>query len=80
MGTQPPKAWIARYLKAAALNSVAARRNAPIPVQQRFYTQWMKLRDEGMRKWPHVDFDAGLTSAIERWLEQHPMTGPGKDW
>lgn len=78
--TPPPKSWIEKYVRAAALNDIAARMGATIKVQQRMYGNWMKLRLEGEKKWPHVDFDAGLKSAINSWLQAHPMRGPGVDW
>lgn len=76
----PPKAWVEKFVAAAALNTHAARANASIKVQQRLYERFMKLRSEAESKWPQVDVDTGMASAIEKWLREHPMRGPGVDW
>ena len=79
MSDRPSKAWVEKYVKAAALNKLADGR-APMRIQQRMYDSLMKLRREGEAKWPGVDFDAGLTEAVERWLREHPMAGSGSSW
>lgn len=79
MSDRPSKAWVEKFVKAAALNKLANGR-ASIPIQQRMYDRFMKLRDEGMRKWPLVDFDAGLQDAADKWIREHPMAGPGSSW
>lgn len=80
MTNMPSKSWIEAYVKAAALNTFAARKGAPIKTQQRFYTAYMKKRTEGESKWPHINFDEGLETAIEAYLRSHPMIGPGQLW
>lgn len=78
-GDTPPKAWVEKFVKAAALNTLASR-GAPIQVQQRVYVTFMRLRLEGEKRWPKVDFERGLEGAVQVWLREHPMSGPGKDW
>jgi hypothetical protein len=75
----PPAAWIARFVRAAALNTLASR-GAPMRIQQRMHKTFINMLTEGQHKWPHVDFQEGLDRAIADWLAQRPMSGPGKDW
>lgn len=79
MSDRPPKAWIEKYVKAAALNKLASGRTS-IAIQQRMYDRFMKLRTEGMTKWPLVDFDDGLQGAVDKWIREHPMAGAGSSW
>jgi len=79
-GTQTPSAtWIARFVRTAAMNTLASR-GAPMRIQQRFHKAYIHLLTEGQHKWPDVDFNDGLDNAIKVWLASHPMSGPGKDW
>jgi len=80
MSDQPSKKWVDNYVRAAALNSYANRHNAPLSAQQRLYDKFIRLRLTGEEKWPLVDFDKGLASAVEIWLKTHPLRGPGVDW
>ena len=79
MSNRPPAAWIARFVRAAALNTLASR-EAPMRIQQRMHKTFINMLVEGERKWPHVDFNEGLDAAITEWISSHPFSGPGKDW
>jgi hypothetical protein len=78
---RPSKSWVAAFVKAAALNTLAARGNAPINVQQRYYAAYTKKLTDGQAKWPGINFTAGLDSEIEKYLSTNRlMRGAGQDW
>ena len=77
---RPSKSWTEAFVKAAALNTIAARGEAPMKAQQRYHAAYMKKLAEGESKWPGIDFTSGLDAAVERYLSAHPHRGPGQDW
>lgn len=61
------KTWI----EAAGRNYGANRMNAPIKVQQRFYTRWLRI--------PAEHRDEATERGVE-WWNRKIMKGPGVDW
>jgi hypothetical protein len=77
---KPSPAWREKFVRAAALNAAAAELNAPFRTQQRLYDRLVKLQIEAATKWPWIDFETGLTEAVRKYRNEHPIVGPGKDW
>ncbi len=81
----PTSAEKTSLVEAARKNYGASVSNAPLSVQQRFYTALRKKIDSLAAKYPHIDlsssdFQDRLTREARSAWERSAIRGAGKDW